>query len=174
MNADGDGAPDSRASDPATRDRIAAIIASLGLVPLESEGGYFAETYRSPGKIAGRPLATAIYYLVTRESPSRLHRLAGDEVYHFYAGDPVVLLLLHPDGTSGTVTLGTDLSRGMRPQTVVPGGVWQGSCVADGGNYALLGTTMSPGFDPADFEAGDRERLAAAYPDRSDWIVRLT
>ncbi len=160
------------------------LMAHLGLVPLPVEGGYFAETYRSSLRIpreslpglytAGRPIATAIYYLLTPDTFSALHRLSGDEIYHVYLGDPVDLLLLHPDGTGEVLTLGQDLEAGMRLQTVAPGGAWQGSRLRDGGHFALLGTTMAPGFAFEDFELGDREALRQDYPAFADWIVSLT
>ncbi len=156
----------------------ADVIAELKLVPLEPEGGYYRETYRSvvdcsPGGIyAGRRSAgTAIFYLLTPNTYSAVHRLPGDEVYHFYLGDPVELILLHPDSSSEAVTLGHDLET-MHVQFVVPGGTWQGSSLVSGGAWALMGTSMSPGFDFADFEAGSTE-LSARYPTRTTQIQRL-
>lgn len=156
----------------------------LGLEPLPEEGGYFAETYRSPVVIpadglprlytGSRSLATAIYYLLTPETFSALHRLPGDEIYHVYLGDPVDLLLLHPDGRGEVVTLGQDLEAGARLQAVAPGGAWQGSRLRDGGQFALLGTTMAPGFAFEDFRLGDREALRRAYPAFDEMIVKLT
>lgn len=160
------------------------IVELLGLVPLHSEGGYFRESYRSADSLprevlpvrysGGRSAGSAIYYLLTPDSCSKLHRLRTDEVYHFYLGDPVEMLLLHPDGTGQKVLLGAGLADGMRPQVVVPSGVWQGSRVLEGGRFALLGTTMAPGFDPADFEAGDRESLVHAYPAFRESIEALS
>jgi len=129
------------------------VIARLGLMPLPGEGGFFRETYRSATK-------TAIYYLLTPDSHSRLHRLPGDEIYHFYLGDPVELLLLRPGGGGEVVVLGTDLTM----QVVAPGGAWQGSRLVPGGRWALLGTTMSPGFEFAHFTPGDADALAREYP----------
>ena len=147
----------------------------LGLEPLPVEGGYYAETYRSdialpgsalPERFGGTRLSsTAIYFLLTPDTFSAMHRLAGDEVYHFYLGDPVELLVLAPGGGGEVFSLGQDLEAGMRVQTVVPGGCWQGSRLAAGGDYALLGTTMAPGFEWQDFEAGDGDKLCAEYPD---------
>ena len=161
-----------------------ALKAHLGLVPLPGEGGFYAETYRAAltlppsvlptGYDAARSAATAIYYLLTPDTCSALHRLPGDEVYHFYLGDPVELLLLHADGAAETRRLGPDLETGMLVQTVVPGGAWQGSRLADGGAFALLGTTMAPGFDFADFEPADRATLQARYPSAAAAIAALT
>lgn len=160
------------------------LMKHLGLAPLPEEGGYFAETYRAPVQIpadglprrytGSRAAGTAIYYLLTPDTFSALHRLLGDEIYHFYLGDPVDLLLLHPDGHGKTVTLGQDLEAGMYLQTVAPGTVWQGSRLRDGGRFALLGTTMAPGFAFEDFELGDRQKLLERYPAFADQIAKLT
>jgi hypothetical protein len=154
------------------------------LKPLPVEGGYFAETYRSkftlsqrslPAGCSGeRALSTAIYYMLTPDTFSAMHRLKGDEVYHFYLGDPAEMLILQPDGTGETLLMGQDIVSGMRLQHVVPGGVWQGSRLMPGGEFALLGTTMAPGFDPADFELGAREELTARYPAYAERIAVLT
>lgn len=156
----------------------------LNLSPLPVEGGYFAETYRAP-EVASqaalpsryngdRAFGTAIYFLLTADTFSALHRLKSDEVYHFYLGHPVTMLLLHPDGKSGVITLGQDVEAGQRVQVVVPRGSWQGSFLRPGGTFALMGTTMAPGFDAADFEIGDRQALIRAYPGRRPLIERLT
>jgi len=160
------------------------VITLLGLKPLPGEGGFYAETYRpelnlsaeqiDPAYGGPRRAATAIYYLLTPESFSALHRLTGDELYHFYAGDPVDLALLHPNGSHETLRLGNDLARGQRPQLLVPGGCWQGSALEPGGSWALVGTTMTPGYDQRDFELGERSALIAAYPDAVGLIRRLT
>lgn len=160
------------------------VIALLGLKPLPGEGGYFAPTYRSSHEIprdalssgysGPRPLGGAIYFLIDGVNFSAIHRLRGDEIWHFYLGDPVEMLLLDPDGTHRVVTLGVDLHAGRRPQVIVPGGVWQGARLASGGEFALLGTTMAPAFDEADFELGKRVQLMAAYPQCVDHIEALT
>jgi len=145
------------------------IIRLLGLRPLEPEGGFYAETYRSPEALPAemggvRCLATAILYLLEEGRHSRMHRLASDEIFHHYLGDPVEMLLLHPDGTGRTCLLGKDLLSGQRQQFLVPRGIWQGARVVPGGTFALLGTTVSPGFDPADYEHGDCDLLSEKYP----------
>lgn len=163
---------------------VEQLKALLKLKPLTAEGGYFAETYRSAEMIApsglparygrAKSLGTAIYFLLTSDTCSILHRLPTDEIYHFYMGDPVELLQLHPDG-AGTITiLGQDLLNGMRPQLMVPAGAWQGSRLCPGGRFALMGTTMAPGFDVDDFERGQREVLLCTYPAYRDLIVALT
>lgn len=163
-----------------------ALIELLGLERLAGEGGWFRQTWRSPEQVeAGvlgpryrRPalLGTAIYYLVTNapDGFSALHRLPTDEVYHFYLGDPVEQLLLHPDGRAEWVVLGHDLRSGQRVQHVAPRDVWQATRLVAGGRWALLGTTMAPGFDPSSYEAGNRQELVARYPDVADAIEALT
>jgi predicted cupin superfamily sugar epimerase len=163
----------------------AELIAALDLKPLPVEGGFYRETYRSalslpaaalaPAYRDARSASTAIFYLLTPETFSALHRLPADEVYHFYLGDPVDLLLLGPaQGTGRLATLGVDVLAGESPQLVAPRGTWQGSLLRPGGRVALLGTTMAPGFDFADYEAGDRACLSGAFPDFRDHIRRLT
>ncbi len=160
------------------------IISLLNMKPLPSEGGYFVETYRSsdsipemalPSRYRGmRSLGTAIYYLLTPESFSAIHRLRSDEIFHFYLGDPVEMLQLWPDGTGRIVMLGPDLLNGMRPQVIVPKGVWQGARLRKNGKWALLGTTVSPGFEFADFEPGQKGELADSYPEFRHLIIALT
>lgn len=160
------------------------IIQLLGLEPLEEEGGFFKATYRSsdvlpthalPKRYQGpRHLGSAIYYLLTADTCSRLHRLATDELFHFYLGDPVNLLRLFPDGTSDILTLGQDIASGQALQALVPRGCWQGAHLQDGGAFALMGATMCPGFDYDDYEAGDREELTELYPQNKAQIKKLT
>jgi len=121
-------------------------------------------------------VGTAIYYLVTAapDGFSALHRLPTDEIYHFYLGDPVEQLLLHPDGRTEIIVLGQDIAAGQRVQHVAPRDTWQGTRLRDGGDWALLGTTMAPGFDISDYEAGDRGVLSAAYPHEAARIAALT
>ncbi len=156
----------------------------LNLSPLPVEGGYFAESYRSSEEVpqtalpprysGGRPFASAIYFLLTPDSFSALHRLKSDEVYHFYLGDPVTMLLLHPGGESEVITLGQNIKSGQRVQFLAPRKSWQGSFLQSGGKFALLGTTMAPAFDLGDFELGDRETLLRDYPRRHSLIRQLT
>lgn len=154
------------------------VVDALGLVPHPEEGGYYRETYRSTARFepgdafeGSRSVGTAIYYLLTPDTYSALHRLPGDEIFHHYMGDPVEMLLLRPDGSSEIALLSSELGSG-RPQRIVPGGVWQGSRLVEGGAFALLGTTMSPGFEFEDYESGGPE-LADRYPDRSAMINAL-
>ena len=156
----------------------------MGLSPHPAEGGYFVETYRSdehfegtalPGRYNGaRAHGTSIYYLLAPDSFSAMHRLQSDEVFHFYLGDPVEMLHLWPNGSVTVPTLGNDIVGGMRPQIVVPRGVWQGARLRAGGAFALMGTTVAPGFDFADFEHGQREDLLKNYPDHEAMTTALT
>jgi hypothetical protein len=160
------------------------IIDRLQLQPLTIEGGYFRETYRSnltipasalPTEYRGpRNVATAIYYLLTPDTFSGIHRVKSDEIFHFYAGDAVEMLQLRPDGAGKTLIIGNDLAAGHEPQVIVPAGVWQGCRLAPSGSWALMGCTVAPGFDYADYEPGKRAELIAAYPDDAEMIVALT
>jgi hypothetical protein len=156
----------------------------LGLAPHPTEGGYFVETYRSAERLPGvalpdryggdRSLATAIYYRLTPDTVSAMHRLRSDEVFHFYLGDPVEMLQLEAGGPGRVVTLGSDLGADMRPQIVVPAGVWQGARLRPGGRLALLGATVAPGFAFADYETGRREALLRSHAQFAELIVALT
>jgi uncharacterized protein len=156
---------------------------TLGLEPLPNEGGFFVETYRATRRIpdealpahpGDRSLATAIYYLITPRSFSAMHRVRSDEIFHFYMGDAVEMLQLRPDGSGRVVVLGTNLAAGERPQVVVPAGVWQGARLRAHGAWALLGTTVSPGFEFEDYEHGARAALIARYPEFRARIETLT
>jgi uncharacterized protein len=155
----------------------------LDLAP-HPEGGFYRETWRAAEALpaaalparygGGRAAGTAIYYLLTPGTFSTLHRLRSDEVFHCYAGDPVELLLLAPGGAGEVVTLGSDLGAGHRPQQLVPAGVWQGARLRAGGAWALLGCTVAPGFDFADYEAGGRADLQRGWPAFAALIGALT
>lgn len=160
--------------DPSSAVTADAVIELLDMKPLLFEGGYFAETHRT-GALARehvpwaaddhRSLQTAIYYLLTPDTMSAMHRLPGDEVFHHYLGDPVLQLQLFPDGTGKMVKIGNNLFAGERPQVVVPGGVWQGALLGPGQfGFALMGTTMAPGFDHRDFQLGNLSVLCQRYP----------
>jgi uncharacterized protein len=157
----------------------------LGLVPHPREGGWYVRTYEAEelvaaaafgdGRYAGaRRTGTAIYYLLEPGSFSEMHRLKSDEVFHFYAGDAVEMLQLTADGRGERVVIGSDLARGQRPQVVVGRGVWQGSRLVAGGRWALLGCTVSPGFEFEDYEAGERLELCEGWPEFAEGIAALT
>lgn len=150
------------------------IIKALNLQPLPVEGGMYRETYVAKNNSDGKPISTAIYYLLTGEAFSHMHRLPTDEVYHFYLGDGVELLELLPDGGVKTTVLGNDLTNGEQPQYVVPAGVWQGSRLVKGGSFALLGTTMAPGYIDSDYEHGERSQLCREYPQAKEFIIERT
>lgn len=159
------------------------LIQLLNLKPLPHEGGFFAETYRSYERIEALPhrydggtraFSTAIYYLLTPDTFSAMHRLPSDELYHFYLGDTVEILQLYEDGTGTITKIGNDLASGVRPQVIIPRGVWQGSRLVSGGKVALLGTTVAPGFEFTDFESGRRDRLLSSYPQFAEMITALT
>ena len=148
------------------------LIDYLGMSALPDEGGFFVETYRSknllpssalPDHPGSRSLATSIYYLLTAETVSKLHRLKSDEIFHFYLGDPVEMLQLSPDGNGQLMTLGNDVLAGQHCQLLVPHGTWMGARLRTGGEWALMGCTVAPGFDFADFELGQREGALAGF-----------
>ncbi|MCB0403999.1 MAG: cupin domain-containing protein [Bdellovibrionales bacterium] len=158
------------------------LIKELGLLP-HPEGGFYAETYRDAGTIpkavlpdrfAGdRNYSTAILFLLSKGEHSRLHRIASDEVWHFYAGDPLVVLEISPSGQLKETRLGQNVLAGDRLQHVVPAGAWFGAYPAAGSEYCLVGATVAPGFDFADFELAEAERLEAEFPEHKDVIRRL-
>lgn len=160
------------------------IIEFFGMKPLPYEGGYYVETFQCgetipqgalPARYAGeRSFSTATLYLITPDKFSALHRIKTDEIFHFYLGDPVTMLQLHPDGSSNVITLGQDILNGQHVQTTVPKNTWQGCCVNEGGKFALMGCTVAPGFEFEDFELGKREELLSQYPNQRDLILRLT
>jgi hypothetical protein len=154
-----------------------SIVRALGLAP-HPEGGFFRETYRASGMVATprgpRAASTAIYFLVTAGSFSALHRIASDEAWHFHAGAPLRVVVLGEDGARTDVVLGLDLERGQRPQAVVSAGAWFGARIEGEGDWSLVGCTVAPGFDFADFELGAREALLARFPEHADIVRALT
>lgn len=156
----------------------------LGLVPHPREGGWYIRTYESSEMLsaasfadgryaAPRRTGTAIYYLLEPDTFSEMHRLQSDEVFHFYGGDSIEMLQLFEDGTGAVLRIGK-LEAAERPQLVVPRGVWQGSRLIPGGNWALLGCTVSPGFEFEDYETGDRSYLMERWPEHQETIKALT
>lgn len=148
------------------------------------EGGSFRETYRSPiildqqviGKNfkASRAISTSIYFLLEKGQFSAFHKIASDETWHFYEGDPLDIFEFTPEGELITHKLGRDPSKGQSFQVLIPGGRWFGSRVADNGRYSLVGCTVAPGFDFADFELGDRAKLTELYPAYKTLIAEMT
>jgi predicted cupin superfamily sugar epimerase len=117
---------------------------------------------------------TAIYYLLEAGFFSEMHVLDSDEIFHFYFGDPVEMLQLYPDGTSAVFTLGQDLAAGQLVQLVVPAGVWQGTRLIGDGKVALLGCTVTPGFDFADYRNASYAELEEKWPAEAERIKVLT
>jgi predicted cupin superfamily sugar epimerase len=158
------------------------LIDRLGLLP-HPEGGFYRETYRASLNLSAASLkphfpgdrhaSTAIYYLLAHGDRSRFHRIRADEIWHFYLGDPLQVIELTENGGATVTLLGTDLAAGHVPQHVVPAGRWFGACPAPGSAFSLVGCTVAPGFDFADFEMAKRDSLLRSYPQASDWIERL-
>src|SRR5579863_111454 len=158
-------------------------IQKLQLEP-HPEGGYFRQTYRSDVVIprdalpagfgAARAVSTAIYFLLEGRNFSAFHRLHSDELWHFYAGDPLLVHSIHPDGGYSSIRLGSNPERGEVLQAVVPAEYWFASHVADWKSFAVVGCTVAPGFDFEDLEMGRRADLLARYPEQRDLIHRLT
>jgi predicted cupin superfamily sugar epimerase len=160
--------------------RASELISELRLEP-HPERGYFAETYRAGTRVTAathpgqRDASTAIYFLVTRDAPSTyLHRLLSDEMFHLYEGGPLDILRLYADGSGDVARLGTDFVRGERPQVLIPAGTWFGTELAEHAEYCLVGCTVAPGFEFADFELAEGPELASAHPDFRERITRMT
>lgn len=159
------------------------IIELYGMEPLEVEGGYFTETYRADENIAkdalpsryngDRDFSTAILYLLPAAQCSRFHKVKSDEIFHFYLGDPVEMVWLLEDGTIKKMVLGHDITAGQQVQITVPKGTWQGACVKEGGKFALMGCTVAPGFEFADFEIPEKSKLLTQYPHAEEEIKKL-
>ena len=163
----------------------------LGLMP-HPEGGHFRETYRAretiaaealPARFTGaRAFSTAVYYLLRAGERSFLHRLRADELWHHYAGDPLAVTTIDDDGTLTVHALGHHVERGERFQVLVPAGTWFGAMLpepatgkrAGARGFALVGCTVAPGFDFADFEMASRADLLHRHPQHRDVIERLT
>jgi predicted cupin superfamily sugar epimerase len=159
---------------------IDELVKQLGLLP-HPEGGFYAETYRSAGGYSHsgdtqdyRSYSTAIYFLLTKGNFSALHRIKSDEGWHFYLGDPVHIHSISREGDYCCIALGNDFTKGERPQYVVPAQSWFGSESVGETGYSLVGCTVAPGFDFADFELAEKEKLMAAFPDYTFIIEKLT
>lgn len=153
------------------------LIAHWNLEPMGAENVLFTQSYLSDQQDEnGNPQYTAIIALITNHSDSfsDMHRLVNDELWHFYLGDAIELLLLLPNGSSELVILGQEILAGEKLQFLVPAGVWMGARLKSGGEYAVFGNTMSPGFMQKDFEIGSAKELKAAWPQQADMIDSLT
>jgi predicted cupin superfamily sugar epimerase len=148
------------------------------------EGGYFKETYRSVGKIfsssdqekfqSERHFSTAIYFLLPSGAKSKLHRIASDEVWHFYLGGPMTVVQIFPSGEIKKVVLGQDLKNAQRVQHTVPAGCWFGGFPNPGTDFSFVGCTVAPGFEFQDFQMGDPDELLRLYPHAKELIQDLT
>jgi predicted cupin superfamily sugar epimerase len=148
------------------------------------EGGYFAETYRSsetvavhalPSRFGGaRAISTAIYFLLENHHVSAFHRIQSDEVWHFYDGGPLDVFVIDLTGELYIIRLGRDMAAGEVFQAVVPAGCWFGSKPAPESSFSLVGCTVAPGFDFADFELADQQVLLNAFPRHAAVIRQLT
>jgi hypothetical protein len=172
----------SRQRELANMESAQQWIERLNLQP-HPEGGWYRQTYRAslmlshsalPGYNGDRAASTAIYFLLAGDQFSALHRLRSDEVWHFYAGSGLNVHVIDPGGTYSMLLLGNDASSGEQFQAVVPAGCWFGSSLRHPDSYALVGCTVAPGFDFADFEMAKRAELIAHYPQHRAMIERLT
>jgi predicted cupin superfamily sugar epimerase len=150
-----------------------AIIDLLGLEP-HATCGYVAETYRSTDRIApgaltgtfagGRPVGSALSFLVTPDRPVRLHRIQNDQLYHRYLGDTLEVLALYRDGTHEVHLVGGDLAAGEQVQLFLPGGTFHTARLHQGAGWFLGASTEWPGVEPPDVEIGDVAALSEAFP----------
>lgn len=158
------------------------IIRVLDLKQLPGEGGFYRETWRSAhslppsvlpeGYYNDHVLDTCIFYLITPETFSEMHKLPGPEIWHFYLGDPAEQIRISPDGEITETVLGQDITQNHQLQAVVPANTWQGTRLAADGKFALFGTTMSPGFEFSDYMPGNREELLHKYPHQKTIIQK--
>jgi predicted cupin superfamily sugar epimerase len=152
----------------------------LGLQPHPREGGWYVRTWESPEYVSlprytgERRTSTAIYYLLEPGTFSEMHKLESDEIFHHYLGGAVEMLQLYGDGSSKVTVLGKDIAAGEVPQHVVPRGVWQGSRMLREGEWALLGCTVSPGFEFEDYTDASAAELIKRWPSEAKRIQRLT
>jgi uncharacterized protein len=158
------------------------IVKKLAL-SVHPEGGYYREVYRSEHCLRGatlggfdgdRDLSTAIYFMLEHGQKSVFHRIKSDEIWHHYLGQGLEIIELHEDGQLKTTVLGKDILAAEVLQYVVPAGVWFGARVVSQGSYALLGCTVAPGFDFADFEMAKRGDLLRLHPSQKNIIMALT
>jgi hypothetical protein len=113
----------------------------------------------------GRPTASALYFMVTPDAPVRLHRIRNDQLYHYYLGDAIEVLMLRADGTSERAIVGPDLRSGERVQLLIAGNTFHTARIVGGRRWFLGASTEWPGVEPADVEIGDVDALGAKYPD---------
>ncbi|MCF8214000.1 MAG: cupin domain-containing protein [Chitinophagaceae bacterium] len=163
--------------------KIQALINHYNLLP-HPEGGFFRQTYAASEQIAkealperfegSRSFSTAIYFLLPTGSFSAFHRIKSDEVWHFYEGCPLNIHVIHPNGQYDCMKLGDNMTNGESYQLVVPANTWFASePIGDPGSFALVGCTVAPGFDFADFELAEVATLTNQFPKHEELIRRL-
>ena len=162
----------------------AALLIELYRMQAHPEGGFFAQTYRScglipkaalPSEFCGeRSFSTAIVYLLRENNFSALHRLKQDEVWHFYLGGALQVVMISPDGKLSEVILGKNGAVGDVVQAVVPTGYWVGARPVEGAAFSFVGCTVAPGFEFADFELAKRSDLLKEFPDLETIILNFT
>lgn len=143
------------------------------------EGGYFKETYRSVENVINRngqqrSASTGIYFLITSENFSAFHKIESDEMWHHYEGDALFVYVIHSDGNLEIIRIGKNAEKGEKLQAVVPAGSWFASRVNTPNSYALVGCTVSPGFDFQDFVLAKREELINEFSQHKNIITELT
>lgn len=150
------------------------IAKALQLEPLDQEGGLFRSTYHQVDPETGLEKANAIYYMLIGRQFSHLHRLPHDEIYHYHLGDPLELIEICPDGTCHRYLCGPDVVNGHVPQVTMHANCWQGSRVAKGGEFSLVGTVSIPGWTPESYEhCMDCESLVQQHPEWEELIRYL-
>jgi uncharacterized protein len=157
-----------------TADEIRAL---LKLEP-HATCGFVRVTFMSEKRIApgglpppfaeGRPTGSALYFMVTPDAPVRLHRIHNDQLYHYYLGDPIEVLMLHADGTTERAVVDPDLRNAQCLQLLIPGNTFHTASIVGGRRWFLGASTEWPGVEPADVEIGDVNSLAEKYPDADD------
>lgn len=164
-------------------DKAKIIVEKLCLQP-HPEGGYFKEVYRAEDKIemaslpirfsGDRNFCTSIYFMLAGNDKSHFHRIKSDEIWHFYAGTALILHQIEANGNYSRIKIGNEILSGETPQAIIPHGNWFAAEVEDKNSYALVGCTVSPGFDFADFELAEQKDLCEKFPQHSDMIKRFT
>ncbi|GJP50371.1 hypothetical protein CLOM_g9502 [Closterium sp. NIES-68] len=181
---------------------VGEVVKRLSLQP-HPEGGFYAETFRdtrvqldlgnlpaNEGFKVGRPVSTCIYFLLPTGSVSHLHRMPSSEIFHFYAGDPLTIVEIEDDGSFRKTTIGPDLAAGHSLHHIIKPNVWFGAfptldfdaelklTARDAGSaathYSLVGCTVAPAFEFADFELANRADLVGKFPHLADVITILT
>lgn len=172
----------SRKAIPST-DQAAEIISRLKLTP-HPEGGWYSEIYRSDEIIHNSALperysephnfSTSIYFLLGSNDFSAFHRIRSDETWHFYKGSPVAIYVISPQGEFSEIIMGNNLRKQQQLQFTIKRGSWFAAKIKGNGPYALVGCTVSPGFEFADFELGIRQKLTEKFPQLSKIICEFT